>query len=76
MTFKVKCFDKPVTAAVAFIDNPDIPIIRIQLVTIVNLTNVTIDIELVDELPLGIAELDGVYKYLRILASCSSRVLA
>ena len=27
MTFKVKCFDKPVTAAVAFIDSPNVDIL-------------------------------------------------
>ncbi len=49
-----------------FIENPNIPIIRLQLVTLKNLTNVTIDFEVVDA-P-NVPKLDGVYKYLWISA--------
>ena len=56
---------KPV---VAFITNQDLPVIRLQLVTLTNLTNVTIDFEIVDELPSSVTKLDGTYKYLWISA--------
>lgn len=47
-----------------FIDNPLIPIIRLQLLTKANLTNVTFDFEVVDE-PIA-PKLEGVYKYISI----------
>lgn len=50
--------------AVAFINNPYIPIIRIQLVTLKNLTNVTIELEVIDA-P-AVTRLENVYKYLWI----------
>ena len=49
-----------------FIENPLIPIIRLQLLTTANLTNVTFDFEVVDE-PIA-PKLDGVYKYISINA--------
>ena len=47
-----------------FIDNPLIPIIRLQLLTTANLTNVTFDFEVVEQ-P-NAPKLDGVYKYISI----------
>lgn len=49
-----------------FIDNPNIPIIRLQLLTTANLSNVTFEFEVVDE-P-NAPKLQGVYKYLLINA--------
>src|SRR3989338_8446921 len=47
-----------------FIDNPLIPIIRLQLLTTANLTNVTFDFEVVEQ-P-NAPKLEGVYKYISI----------
>ncbi|MBI2559455.1 PGF-pre-PGF domain-containing protein [Candidatus Woesearchaeota archaeon] len=49
-----------------FIDNPLIPIIRLQLLTTANLSDVTIEFEVVNE-PIA-PKLDGVYKYISINA--------
>ena len=47
-----------------FIENPLIPIIRLQLLTTANLTNVTFDFEVVEQ-P-NAPKLEGVYKYISI----------
>jgi len=49
-----------------FIENPNIPIIRLQLLTTANLTNVTFDFEVVEQ-PIA-PKLEGVYKYISINA--------
>jgi len=54
--------------AVAFINNPDLPVIRLQLVTLANFTNVTVDFEVVEKLPPSISNLDGSYMYMWISA--------
>ena len=49
-----------------FLTNPNIPILRLQLITNKNLTNVSFEFEVVDvpEAP----KVDGVYKYIKITA--------
>ena len=49
-----------------FIDNPEIPIIRLQLLTTANLSDVTIYFEVVDN-P-NAPKLEGVYKYISVNA--------
>lgn len=52
------------------IENPNIPITRLQLIVNRNLTNVTFEFEVIDEsrLPKSIPRLDGAYKYISINA--------